>query len=121
MWSDLFGNQFVIENDLISFLNIESGELTEVCSDRRYLIDAIEKDFDYFTVRNISEKLSHTDIIQLANGFRFCPKFPFVLGGEYEFNNIYLKECFSNIDLNFSIAFQMHNLPDGTKVKIKIL
>jgi len=52
---------------------------------------------------------------------RLCPKMPFILDGEYENENLYRCLFPTYILVNSNIANQIHMLPEGTPVQIKIV
>ena len=55
----------------------------------------------------------------LSQGYRLSPIKPFVLGGEYVNQNLFLNKYIDNLELNSSIALQIYGLPDGQKVIIE--
>ncbi|WP_431166931.1 hypothetical protein [Tenacibaculum halocynthiae] len=65
-------------------------------------------------------ELSKEDNKLLTEGKRLSAKQPFIIGGEYNLNNFYLKDFKKNIYYNSSIAKQVYNVPDGAKIKIVI-
>jgi hypothetical protein len=56
----------------------------------------------------------------LANNFenRLSPKIPFLIGGKYETNNLYILDFYKRLDVSASIYHQIKDLPDGTPVEI---
>ena len=44
------------------------------------------------------------------------PKKPFVLGGEYRIENLYLLNAVKAMHLRANLAVQIKNLPDGTSL-----
>jgi hypothetical protein len=50
---------------------------------------------------------------------RLLPKLPFVLGGEYNLDNLYLANSVEGMRFRGSIARQIQNIPDGNKVVLK--
>jgi len=51
---------------------------------------------------------------------RLLPKRPFVLGGEYSIENLASIDSVQMMKSLGSLAFQLHDLPDGAKVEFKI-
>jgi len=117
---DIFGNLFAFDNKNIVFFNIETGEREVIADDFKSWLLILYDDLDYYTGESLTEELKHIEKIQLIQDKRLCPKYPFVLGGEYEMDNLILKTYIDNILYNSSIAKQIDNLPDGSKVKIII-
>lgn len=50
---------------------------------------------------------------------RLCPIIPFVVGGEYEIENLYAGSFPNYILANANIANQVYNLPEGTDIQLK--
>lgn len=118
---DLFGNQFcfnTIEKN-VTFFNVETGDRNVVASNFEDWINVINNELDYFTGINVL-KTWYLDNNQLALNERLCPKIPFIIGGEFKVENLYAGEFPAFIKAYANIARQIHNLPDGTKIEIKI-
>lgn len=58
---------------------------------------------------------------ELALGWKYCLKIPAFLGGEYSKENLGTVPQLEQIGFSGDIARQIHNLPDGTKFKLKIV
>ena len=98
----------------MGFFNIETGD-TEILSENFLeLLSKIYSDFDFYSGANFLNDLKRNWMEDLANGFRLCPKYPFVLGGSYEIENLYLKLHQENLKFNASLARQILDHKDGT-------
>lgn len=117
---DLFGNPFGFFNQNVIHLNLETSDKEVVSKDFIGWLKEINNDLDYFTGQSLLQEFKSDDIYYLAYGKRIGAKYPFVLGGEYAFNNLILKDFEENIEYNASIAKQIIDLPDGAKVQIDI-
>jgi len=116
---DIFGNLFGIETsgDIILF-NIESAEKEIISNGFSNYLNAIFNELDYYTGNKFA---TDTEVLnQLNKGYRFCPKYPFVLGGEYDLKNLVLKPFEENYIFNSNLAKQIKEQPDGTNFKISI-
>jgi hypothetical protein len=51
---------------------------------------------------------------------RLVPKKPFVVGGDYVVSNLYDLDAVEGMRFRASLAVQMRDLPDGTKVRFTI-
>ncbi len=114
---DIFANQFVLERGLISKFYPETGEYRSFANNLEHWADLILRDFEEV----LGFQLAHE--WQVANGaipagHRLAPKIPFVLGGEYTVSNIYSIETIESLLFRASIAVQIRDLPDGTKIRI---
>ena len=114
---DTFGNQFCFNAvGSIVFFNIETGEIEPLADSFLSWEKALISDLDYLTGVNLRNKYVTNNGGELKYSDRLCPKVPFVMGGEYEINNLYplsLNDC---LLVNYNIAKQVHDLPDGTPV-----
>ena len=117
---DVFGNLFGFIDKNIIYFNIETAEKTKIADSFTDWAAVLIENIDYYTAYSFLETLDAVSIKQLTEGKRLSPKMPFILGGEYELKNLMLKDYRKNLMFNASIAIQIHDLPDGTKVKIKI-
>lgn len=115
---DIFGNQFGFDKSGIVLFNIETGEKEFIAKNFMKWIEAIYCDVDFFTGQKIIKqwKAKKQEIFMYDQ--RLCPKKPFVIGGEYEIINLYSQRFPLYISSNANIANQIHNLADGTDVKI---
>jgi hypothetical protein len=117
---DLFGNQFCFNklDGKIVFFNVEIGDRVVIADNFLGWIEEIYKRFDYYVAMNLLE--SWTSNNKLENSQRLCPKKPFVIGGVYELNNLYAGTFPASLRAYSNIARQLYDLPDGTKIEIKI-
>ena len=119
---DIFGNLFAFRNSgKVVFLNIETAEIEEIASDFKDWLEVFLCDVNYFTGVELIKDLNEVEAEELARGYRLCPKVPFVMGGSYQKENLYLKFSDKNINYNASIARQLVGLKDGQKVELKII
>lgn len=118
---DVFGNQFAFKDGGVVFFNIETGEQEPISKNFGSWVDTIFNDIDYYTGISLINLLEPNVKEDLSHGFRLCPKYPFVLGGEYQLDNLYLKYFDENIKYNSSIAKQIYNLKDGQSINLIIL
>ena len=58
---------------------------------------------------------------RLAQGLRLVPTIPFVAGGEYAIENLHPMNAVAGMRFRGSIAFQIKDLPEGAKIKLKIV
>lgn len=114
---DIFGNLFVYTTKGIELFFIESGEIEFIANDFISAVNKVCQESSYYTG---FEFVSDSDMKdKLCAGYRYCPKIPFVLGGDYLEDNLVLKNWLENIEFSASIARQIFNAPNGTKFKIE--
>jgi len=114
---DIFGNQFGFSTRDIVFFNIETGEKEYIAKGFCDWIDLILNDLEYYLGTKIIEKWN-SKTTNISYNERLCPTIPFVMGGEYEVENLYASPFPSYILANANIANQINNLPDGTNIEI---
>lgn len=113
---DVFGGQFCIKDSRVYTFDPETGFL-------EYLADGIDSwaqvlinDYEVLT----GYPLAHQWQIkngQIPAGKRLLPKLPFILGGEFEIDNLYLADAVKGMISRANIANQIKDLPDGAKIK----
>ena len=115
---DLFGNQYAFKDDKIIFFDADNGEIKECAENFDSWCSLILEDYDYMT----GWSLGHEWQIKnrpLKRGERLFPKIPFVAGGEYGVDNLWVGESVDVMRLRGEIALQLNNLPDGTTVQFQ--
>lgn len=118
---DIFGNLFYYDENGIGIFDIESGEKSAIAKNFYMFDSLLQEDFEYLTgVTYLNEWMRTTNLL-LKDEERLCPKKPFIIGGEYEIENLYPKSSLMNWAFNADLAFQIKNTPDGTNINLKIL
>lgn len=56
----------------------------------------------------------------LPQGQRLMPKIPFVMGGEYHIENLWVGDAVRGMRFKGDVALQIRDVPDGGAVKLKI-
>ena len=57
----------------------------------------------------------------LLEGLRLIPKTPFILGGEYNVENLFAFDAVKGMRYRADIWKQIRNLPDGASVQLKVI
>ena len=116
---DAFGYQFgYYQNQIYSF-DPETGEFDFICKDFIEWCDLIVSEYKQYTGYAIMHEWQIAKG-PIALGNRLCPKLPFVLGGQYEIDNLYSTPALDGILLRASVATQIRDVPDGSSIKIEI-
>ncbi len=116
---DIFGNLFVFLKNGYGLFNIETADIEYIANDFTGFLNKISSDIKFYTGESLVLNREMSE--QLCTGYRYCPIFPFILGGEYQTENLYLKDMVANIKFSSDLAKQIKNLPDGTKIKYQIV
>lgn len=116
---DIFGGQFCVFNEKIHTFDPETEETEEIASNFDDWAKCILEEYNYLTGFELAHEW------QMKNGFvpvgkRLLPKIPFVLGGKFTLDNLYLLDSVTGMKLRGDLAQQIKNSPDGTKIKFKI-
>ncbi|MFC0181009.1 SMI1/KNR4 family protein [Thorsellia kenyensis] len=114
---DIFGNQFSLLNNNIHLFNIETGQFEFLAKDFDSFCKLLLTDFNFLTGYSFANswQVIHG---KLPNGKRLSPKIPFVLGGQYDMNNLFLADSVNLMKTNGNIAAQIQNIQDGTKINL---
>jgi len=117
---DVFGGQFCIKNEKIYTFDPETGSLDYLAEDIEGWAKAILDDYEVLT----GYPLAHQWQIQhgaLPSKKRLLPKIPFVAGGEFVLENLYLADIVKGMKFRAFFANKIKNLPDGSQIEFKIV
>lgn len=117
---DVFGVQFCICDGKIQKFDPEAGEFEDMAENLEEWATKILEDPEY----EIGYKLVQAWQQQngsLLSGSRLLPKTPFIFGGEYKINNLYMLDSLKAMEFRADIWRQIRDLPDGTEIKLKIV
>jgi hypothetical protein len=116
---DIFANQFVydLSTQEIFLFNIETADKEKLANNFKHFIEILFSDLEYYSGR--------TFILNWNNSFgsdqRLCPQKPFIIGGDYVNENFYASSFPKYLYFFADIAKQIHEIPDGTPIKLKII
>lgn len=117
---DIFGTQFCVSSGAVQRFNPETG-------DRERLTDSIEgwaemilDDPTFQTGWSLAHEWQERFGPLLKNQ-RLVPKMPFILGGDFSVSNLQAIDSVSGMMFYADIARQIHELPDGTEFRIRIV
>ena len=117
---DLFGNQFCIENDEIVTLDVETGQIRHLASTLEEWIGLLLVDYGVLTGYPLAHAWQQR-FGPLPPRERLMPKMPFIFGGEYDVANLASVDGVKLMRNMGSIACQVYDVPDGGKVRLKLL
>jgi hypothetical protein len=116
---DLFGGQFSILGEKVVSFDPESGDTVDLADSIEGWAQRILDDYPYLT----GHPLGHDWQMQhrpLPTGRRLIPKHFFVLGGDYEVENLREVDATEGMRLRGDVAVQIKDLPEGTRVRFLI-
>ncbi|WP_347906102.1 SMI1/KNR4 family protein [Pseudomonas purpurea] len=116
---DVFGGQFCIKDNKIYTFDPETGSLEYLADDIEGWVIALTSDYEVLTGYPLAHQWQKQNG-QLPAGKRLLPKLPFVLGGEFVLDNLYLADAVEGMRLRADIASQIKDLPDGAQIAFNI-
>ncbi|MCU1719276.1 SMI1/KNR4 family protein [Pseudomonas sp. 5P_3.1_Bac2] len=116
---DVFGGQFCIKDNNVCIFDPETGALEYLADDIESWVKILLSDYEALTGYPLAHQWQKKNG-QLPTGKRLLPKVPFVLGGEFVLENLYLADAVEGMRFRADIASQIKDLPDGAQVKFNI-
>lgn len=116
---DVFGGQFCIKDNKVCIFDPETGALEYLADDIESWVKMILSDYEALTGYPLAHQWQKKNG-QLPTGKRLLPKVPFVLGGEFVLDNLYLADAVEGMRFRADIASQIKDLPDGAQIKLNI-
>jgi len=112
---DVFGGPYALSRTGVVAIDPETGETEEIASSLEQWADVILRDLNYRTGHSIAHdwQMQHGP---MPIGHRLVPKIPFVTGGKFDLENLYLISDVEAMRFRGSIARQIRDVPDGGNV-----
>lgn len=117
---DAFGNQFCLHHGGISVFEAETGRIEIIANTVEEWADRVLADYNLMTGYPLLHRWQ-TVYGRLPMGMRLVPKIPFVLGGEYDLENLSAMSAVSGMKSRGNLAVQLVDLPDGAQVEYRII
>lgn len=117
---DIFGGQFCIVKDKICTFDPETGDIEKIANNFETWAKCILDEYDFLTGFSLAHSWQEK-YGEIPPGTRLLPKIPFIYGGEFKIDNLYLLDSITGMKLRADLAQQIQNSPDGTKIKFKII
>lgn len=116
---DIFGGQFCIKDGSIYIFDPETGSLEYLAADVESWAEVVLHDYEVLTGYPLAHQWQKRNGPVRA-GMRLLPKVPFVMGGDFSLDNLYIADAVEGMRLRADIADKIKNLPDGTQVKFSL-
>ena len=116
---DIFGGQFCTWDGEFHSFEPETGELQYIANDIENWAKAILSDYPFLTGFEFAHRWQESNG-SIPPGKRLLPKMPFVMGGEYSIENLYVADSIEGMRFRGNIASQIQDSPDGTPIKFEI-
>jgi hypothetical protein len=117
---DIFGGQFCIKRDGIHTFDPETGNSQRLSADFDGWASSVLNNFKVLTGWPLAHEWQRSNG-RLARGMRLVPEVPFVMGGKFSVQNLYALASVKAMRMRGSIAVQIKDLPDGGKIRFKIV
>ena len=117
---DLFGSQFCIKDNKVYTFDPETGEFEYLAENIEGWAQAIIEDYNALTGYPLAHKWQQNNGV-LPSNKRLLPKIPFVAGGEFALENLYLGDSVKAMQFRASLANQIRDLPDGAQIQFNIV
>lgn len=117
---DAFGCQHCLVDNKVSLFDPETGQFEDFACSLEEWARIVIADSDYRT----GYPLAHAWQIQnspLRPGTRLLPNVPFVLGGKYELENLYICDDIEGMVFRASIANQIRDVPNGGQIVLEVI
>ena len=116
---DIFGVQFCVNHNAVNSFDPETGELAAIAGNLEDWARWVLEDARTRTGWPLAH-LWQQQKGPLKLGTRLLPKVPFVFGGQFAVENLYALDETEGMRFRASIANQIHDSPDGSKVVLDI-
>lgn len=116
---DVFGGQFCLREDGIYSFDPETADFTKLANSINEWCELILSDYQVITGYSLAHSWQEMNG-PIPSGCRLAPKVPFVAGGSYELDNLYVCRSIELMKAGANIALQIRDIPDGSNVKLII-
>jgi hypothetical protein len=117
---DIFGGQFCIKDEKIYTFNPETGSLDYLVKNIEEWSKIILDDYNVLTGYQIAHQWQERHG-SLPSRKRLLPKMPFIAGGSFALDNLYLADAVEGMRFRAYLANEIKSLPDGAQIKFKII
>jgi hypothetical protein len=112
---DIFGGQFCIKDNKVYSFDPEIGSLGYLADDMEGWAKAIISDYKVLTGYPLAHQWQEQHG-KIPAKKRLLPKIPFVAGGKFKLDNLYLSDAVEGMKFRADIANQIKDLPDGAQI-----
>ncbi|EHF8059390.1 SMI1/KNR4 family protein [Salmonella enterica subsp. enterica serovar Oranienburg] len=115
---DIFGGQFYLSYDGVYTFDPETGGSEKLSSNINGWCEVILNNYDFLTGYTLAHSWQKK-YGKIPNGYRLIPKIPFIFGGEFDLDNLYIEKSYIAMRNRANIAIQIRNIQDGDSIKLK--
>lgn len=117
---DTLGAQFCVYDDAVYRFDPESAQKDYLADSIDAWAEAVCAEPAYQTAFPLLNEWNKTNG-ELPLESRLVPKIPFILGGEYAVENLHAVEAAAAMRFYGNVAKQIHDLPDGASVELRVI
>lgn len=118
-----FGDMFIVlEDESVSMLDVGTGQLEPLAADRDAFcgkIDQGDNASHWFMIPLVDRLVQNGQVLKKGECYSFTV--PPLLGGKYEMENIKICDLYVYYSFMGQIATKAKDVPDGTKVNLKVV
>lgn len=117
---DVFGMQFCLREGAVATFDPETGGFERTAAGLEEWAEQILSSPGILTGHPVARawQMQHRP---LPPGMRLFPIKPFVTGGEFTAENVHALDALKGMRYSASIAKQLRDLPDGTRITLKVV
>lgn len=117
---DVFGGQFCIKSDGVYSFDPETGMFEWLAKSINEWCGVVLNEYKVITGYSLAHfwQKAHGPI---PSGYRLVPKIPFVAGGDFDINNLYVDKSDKAMRSRANIALQIRDVPDGGSIQLNII
>lgn len=117
---DIFGGQFCLRNDGVFAFDPETANFDRLANDIDEWCQVVLSDYSVLTGYSLAHDWQVING-KIPQGYRLAPKVPFIAGGLYAPENLYLDRSFALLKARADIAIQIRDIPDGGSIQLKLV
>jgi hypothetical protein len=116
---DIFGGQFCLKDDAVFVFDPETGEQTRSGGTLEEWAQHVLLEHDTLCGTPLAREWQER-YGALPPGRRLVPKMPFVLGGEFAIDNLYVGDPVEGMRFRGALAQHLRALPEGAPIRFKV-
>ncbi len=117
---DVFGGQFALTSRGVVSFDPETGETEHIGASLEEWAGELLRDYETMTGFPLAREWQRLHG-RLPPRHILAPKRPFVLGGEYTLENLYLADEVRSLEARAAVALQIRDLPDGATITLEVV
>lgn len=117
---DVFGGQFCLFDGTVMSFDPETGEKRHLAANVEEWASRVLDEYDVLTGHSLAHEWQLKNG-PIPSGKRLIPKVPFVLGGDFVVDNLFLLDSARAMRSRANLAVQIRDLPDGSQVTFRVV